>query len=66
MVGADFIPLMWENYYLAWMKEDTKAGEPLLAVLKAGAARATEQQGKRDLSRSGERIDDWREELDWF
>lgn len=66
LVGADFIPLMWENYYLAWMKEDTKAVEPLLAVLKAGAARATEQQGKRDLSRSGERIDDWREELDWF
>ncbi|MDU5054472.1 MAG: substrate-binding domain-containing protein [Sutterella wadsworthensis] len=44
IVGAEFIPLLWENYYLAWMKEGAKA--------------ATEQHGKRDLSRSGERIND--------
>lgn len=64
--GASFIPLVWENYYLAWYKEEAKAVAPLLEVLRHEGSNEARQEEGRDLSRCAEMIPDWRQELDWF
>ncbi len=66
IVGADFIPLVWENYYLAWMKKDTETVIPLMELLKNSRGSIHQQQEGRDLSQCGEFIEDWRDVLDWF
>ncbi len=64
--GADFIPLVWESYYLAWYRSDRALVEPLLRVLCAAGADSENAEEGRDLTDCARLIEHWDAELDWF
>ncbi len=65
-MNAGFIPLVWENYYLAWHKRDRALVQPFLEVLSRAGREGDPGEPGRDLQRCGELITDWQAELNWF
>lgn len=62
--NVSFLPLQWENYYLAWFKEDRALVEPFLTVLAQTLDNTPAEEG-RTLANSL-RILSWRDELPWW
>lgn len=61
---VDFLPLQWENYYLAWFKEDRALVEPLLEVLTQSIRKAPPEVGR--IFTKSLQIVSWRDELGWW
>lgn len=64
-MGMDFIPVTWENYYLAWHRDNTSEVKRLLDVVNAEKARL--YQATRDEAfATPSSIEEWRALLPWW